>query len=811
MRENKNGILSLPKYIVSIFMDKKLDFRVRLFNLLAIAGTLISAIMAVIVAFIGPISIVVFINAASTILSFSLLYYSYRTGKYQRCYIITIVVIFMMIFPVLFITGGGYHGGMPVFFVFGVLFTVFMLEGKIVAVLTIVEILLYTGLFFFAYYFPERIEYYDSELDIMVDILVSVLAVSLTIGVTMFLHFRLYNQQQKELEAAREEALRLSQAKSNFLANMSHEIRTPINVILGMNEMILREGQTRQILGYGQNIQSAGKTLLHLISNILDVSKIESGKLTVDDQKYHLYELIEELSIIGMELAGRYGLMFQTEVDENIPAVLIGDSIHIKQIAVNFLSNAAKYTRQGNVTLSIQMKKQDNSRDIVLIISVKDTGTGISEENIPKLFEAFTRGEMLHNQYIEGTGLGLAIAKELTDLLGGEVHVDSELGVGSVFTVEIPQKVHDDTTLDDSRYMDATYKKNGHSFIAPKATMLIVDDNSENLQVIRSLLSRTLIQIDTAISGEQCLNAVKEKRYDLIIMDYMMPEMDGERTLACLKELPDFDIPVIALTANAQPDVVSRLINAGFKECLLKPIASEKLEKAICSLLPEEMVSISENLPERSLTEAQRNKASESLLQCGVYFEEAMKLFGGNAVQYKKLVELFLQNYSEARGDIQKLVATEDWHMLRFAAHSLKSKARAVGAEDLSVTAEKIERRCEQKLAAPDEYMQAVLFTLFREWDYAVSGLSDFVDKSDDWICESVQDAETEIVLDDLLSMLRHHRQPDALNMLDRMINAERNADSAKVLREIRKNVDDIEFTEAQNLLEEYMGGAVNE
>ncbi|MEA4925473.1 MAG: histidine kinase dimerization/phospho-acceptor domain-containing protein [Syntrophomonadaceae bacterium] len=288
--------------LTTTFFNSELDFRVRLFNLLAMAGTVISFLMALFSFFIaGPL--MAGLNLFIAVLSFGLLYYSYASGKYQRCYLITIISIFFAGFAFLFFSGGGYRSGLPSFFIFGIVFTVFMLEGRRMIVITVLELLFYIALCGYGYYVPEQVSWFESEKQFLTDVMVGFVSVSIALGITMHLSFSMYNKQQRLLEKTREEAIRANQAKSIFLANMSHEIRTPINIILGMNEMVLRENPSATITGYITRSQDSGKMLLSLINDILDVSKIESGKMELLEEAYFTGDLVQRLIQMGMDQA----------------------------------------------------------------------------------------------------------------------------------------------------------------------------------------------------------------------------------------------------------------------------------------------------------------------------------------------------------------------------------------------------------------------------------------------------------------------------------------------------------------------------
>ncbi|MCH5263070.1 MAG: response regulator [Lachnospiraceae bacterium] len=393
-------------------------------------------------------------------------------------------------------------------------------------------------------------------------------------------------EEQRNAEAANE-------AKSLFLANMSHEIRTPINAILGMNEMILRENRNEQIEEYARNIHSAGNSLLYLVNDVLDISKIESGKLEIMENVYELSSFIHDCYSMVAEKAENKGLELTVSCNPQLPSKLRGDESRLRQVVTNLLSNAAKYTEKGGITLSFDSHYQDGK--MMLVINVKDTGIGITEENLGKLFTQFTRFDMEKNRNIEGTGLGLSLAKRLTDLMQGKIEVQSIYGVGSSFTVTIPQQVVDAEPIGDfqQKYSSLANKvgKYHQSFEAPDAKILVVDDTSVNLKVIVGLLKSTKMKVDTATSGRQCLEMVSQTAYDLIFMDHMMPEMDGIDTFVEMqkqKNSPNKNTPVIMLTANAITGVREQFLQAGFTDYLAKPVNGESLENVILKYLPKE-------------------------------------------------------------------------------------------------------------------------------------------------------------------------------------------------------------------------------
>lgn len=417
----------------------------------------------------------------------------------------------------------------------------------------------------------------------------------------------------EEAEKAKTDAIAAANAKSVFLANMSHEIRTPINAILGMDTMILRECNDNEILEYAGNIQSASQTLLSLINDILDFSKIETGKLELVVGDYALSSLINDVYHMLIGKAKEKGLALNVESDKNLPAKLYGDEVRIRQIIVNILNNAIKYTKKGSVTLTVGMSElklsdtPDHSNDsksdditdknTIITFRIADTGIGIKNENIAHLFDSFSRFDEEKNKYIEGTGLGLAITKQLVDLMNGEIFVTSEYGKGSVFTVSIPQKIVSDLKIGDisEKYNEASNKKKKKAtFTAPDANVLVVDDVKMNINVFKALLKRTEINVYSAMSGSEALDMIKEKKYDIIFLDHMMPDMDGIETYQNMKMLednPNKDTTVVMLTANAIMGAKEEYLGIGFSDYLSKPVQAPKLEAMILKYLPEELVT----------------------------------------------------------------------------------------------------------------------------------------------------------------------------------------------------------------------------
>ncbi len=397
-----------------------------------------------------------------------------------------------------------------------------------------------------------------------------------------------------QVEHDRTKARQANKMKAEFLANMSHEIRTPMNAILGINSIILRDTKEPETRENAENIESAGKSLLALVNDILDFSKIESGKITLLPVEYETASLVRDCRNLVSGRAESKGLALEFIVDDSLPVTLKGDVDRVRQIVTNLLTNAVKYTNEGSVTVRF-VSDRDDAGDFRLNVSVKDTGIGIKPEDIEKIFGSFQRVDQSRNRSIEGTGLGLSIVHHLTRIMGGDIRVESVPEEGSTFFLSLPQEVVDPTPLRDRKSADTGVKKSvpEESFYAPKASLLVVDDVEMNLKVVTGLLRRSSIRVDTAASGQDCLDMICKEHYDIILLDHMMPEMDGVETFERMKTLPgnlNPDVPVIMLTANALAGSRERYLMAGFTDYLAKPFRYESLVKMLEQYLPPELI-----------------------------------------------------------------------------------------------------------------------------------------------------------------------------------------------------------------------------
>ena len=531
-----------------------------------------------------------------------------------------------------------------------------------------------------------------------------------------------------ELQDVAISAIRAEQAKVQFLSNISHELRTPINAVLGMNEMILRECRDDQLRSYAANIQTSGKTLLSLINDVLDMSKIESGKMSIVPVNYEPGDLIADLWNIIYLRAKDKGLTISFWINENIPKVLFGDDVRIKQIVTNILTNAVKYTHKGGIEVRVSCANA-GFKMISLVISVKDTGIGIKKDDMTKLFESFQRLEEEKNRNIEGAGLGMSITMSLLRQMGGNMQVASEYQKGSTFTVTIPQRVIDDSPTGDFETVQLRHQQHEQeqnsshkAFEAPNAHVLVVDDNEMNLTVVKALLKRTKIRVSTADSGRKCLDMVQKEPYHIIFMDHMMPDMDGIETLHEIRKLSNFPnehTPVIALTANALSGAREEYLREGFTDFLTKPIDANLLERMIVLHLPKDLISIVEDTEEAAQEGASE---SDAYLQHGISIKQGLHYSTGNMDVYLDLIEMFLKD-SERERKLQQYLTDGDMKDYSILVHSLKGNARTLGAQKLADIA--FEQEKDSKAGEIDK-VKSQWDTLLESWRVAKEQLAQF-------------------------------------------------------------------------------------
>lgn len=507
-----------------------------------------------------------------------------------------------------------------------------------------------------------------------------------------FIDMTLTKEKERQLMELHQEAMAANNAKSNFLANMSHEIRTPINTILGMDELILREAQNINVIEYAQNIKSEGKTLMSLINDLLDFSKIESGKMELTETEYGMASLLHDVVAMFSLKAEEKGLEFLVEAAEDIPCMLYGDEIRIKQILGNLLSNAIKYTERGSVGLIVDWTLQEE-KTAILSITVKDSGIGIRKEDKGKIFDKFKRLDAKRNSKIEGTGLGMNITAQLLELMDGEIFIESTYGIGSEFRVLIPQKIADRTPMGSYCYTKQSLVRqtSRETFTAPKGKVLVVDDNIMNRVVVKGLLKRTLLQIEEAGSGEECLKKTADTHYDIVLMDHMMPGMDGVETLHRLRKQDGAcrDVTVIVLTANAVVGVKDFYLNEGFDDYLSKPISGRLLEEMLLKYLPDELVIKQEVSGGINVINAKQEGFRPEEIR-NVLAVERIDLAGslermqGRKDSYRQAAREFAASCEERLRMLHEYIRKEDVPAYVALVHAVRNDAKTLGALELA-------------------------------------------------------------------------------------------------------------------------------
>lgn len=602
---------NMHEMIKKILYKDATDMRERLLRLVLVVGFVVS-VAAIIAGFAlnDPIINALPIGALLCVILISMVL-TFKFHMVNLASVLFALFVICGIFPFVFFTSGGINGGSTVWFVLGLLYIFMMFRGVMLPIFLILALITDVGTYIFAYYHQDLIVPLGSQTDVYYDSFFAVMAVGIAVGMIMKFQIQSYERERERTLAQKEEIEKIVKSKDAFFANMSHEIRTPINTIIGLNEMILREDISDEVAEDAIRVKNAGKILLNLINDILDFSQIESDHMTIVPMRYQTKEMLDDVvGMLQVRMAEK-NLTFNIDIDSDLPSSMFGDEMRIKQILINILTNAVKYTQEGSVTLTVQGEALENARER-LTISVSDTGIGIKKEDLESLYDYFKRIDREKNRKIEGSGLGLAITKQLVNMMGGTITVDSIYRKGSVFTVTLEQPVIDAKPIGNVNYLRQLQSKERkhykQSFEAPMAKILVVDDNETNLMVITKLLRATKVQIDTARNGEECLEMAKNKMYHVIMMDSMMPVMDGQAALKAIRRQESRRLrqtPVIVITANASAADRQKYYELGFNGYVAKPIDGSLLEAEILKCLPEELIEYRINVEEYNKAAAQ--------------------------------------------------------------------------------------------------------------------------------------------------------------------------------------------------------------
>lgn len=592
--------------------DTNNDIQERSFVLLSIV-----ALCAMVVATVFGVAegqpILATMSCGAGVVAFSIvLFIGLKTNKLKFSMVLISSMLIFAFLPVTFFTNGGIYSGTPIWFSFTTLYIVMILSGGIRIFFLISEAAIVLVCWYVGYTNPDSITYFSHK-GAYLDSIGSLVVTGAVMVVLISFQNSLY---KKENEIAREktkEVEELNKAQNRFFSSMSHEIRTPINTVLGLNEIILRQPDASdEIRQDATNIQGAGKMLLSLINDILDVSKIEAGKMEIVPVDYNVGSMVSEVVNMVHLKADEKELEFNVDIDPSMPSVLFGDEVRIKQVLLNLLSNAVKYTREGYIGLHMESEEKDED-NVILKITVSDSGKGIQQESLPYIFDTFKRTDEEENRNIEGTGLGLSIVKQLIELMDGKITVNSVYNQGTSFMITLPQRISSRERLGDFKISAIgemqRNKRYEAGFTAPDARILIIDDNEMNLLVEAKLLKDTEMEIDLARSGDEALELTMRYNYDAIFMDHLMPDMDG---IDCYKQIRrqtgglNRDVPMVVITANADPENKALYHLTGFDGSLIKPVTGQQLEDSLRSILPKEKLIIKDN----ELTRSKKQKGS---------------------------------------------------------------------------------------------------------------------------------------------------------------------------------------------------------
>ena len=584
------------KRFFDYLLNEKLDIQERLFGLSTAIGLTGVAAAFVSGLILGESKAGLIYTAASFFCYLVIVYLGYRFRRVGlAAWLISVSIIFIFL-PLTFFTSGGIYGGSPIWFLFGIIYVGMIMKGGSRVFFLLSGVVVTAVCWGVGKQHPEYIVQH-TEATAYSDAMWSLYIVCGVLLSLIIFQTYLYRRENQRAAAQKKEIEELGEAQNRFFSSISHEIRTPINTIIGLNEMILRENASKEINEDAVNIQTAGRMLLHLINDILDMSKIRSGQMQLTTMAYNTGDMITD--IVGMisVKAKEKNLKFSADVTPKLPAELIGDEVRIKQILINILNNAIKYTNEGSVSMSVQCASLTDNR-MNVIFAVTDTGMGIKKESMPFLFNAYQRADEEKNRYIEGTGLGLSIVKQLLDLMDGRITVNSVYTKGSTFIVEIPQMVADSKPVGELDFAGSTvsrsrdYKYN-RSFEAPEAKILVCDDTAANLIVVEKLLRPIHADVTTVKSGAMALEKTLDNHYHVILMDHMMPEMDG---IECMHRIRNQtggqckDSKIVIFTANAGSEHRARYTKEGFDGYLVKPVTGNALEAELRKQLPREIV-----------------------------------------------------------------------------------------------------------------------------------------------------------------------------------------------------------------------------
>ncbi len=612
-----------------------------------------------------------------------------------------------------------------------------------------------------------------------------------------------------EIKEVRRQAEKANIAKSEFLANMSHEIRTPMNAIIGLNDIIMEECKDPSIFTHAKDVQSAAKNLLAIINDILDLSKVEAGKMELVYTDYQLKTVVGE--VVGMMdmAASKRGLVMKYECDETIPCRYNGDEGRIKQILINILNNAIKFTKEGYVKAYVTGKPGEHEDEEIITFRVEDTGCGIRQEDLGKIFEDFRQVDSKRNRSVEGTGLGLAIVKHLVEMMGGTINVESVYGEGTVVTITIPQKIVDRRSIAEVPEVSQAELECVETFTAPGVRVLIVDDNVINRKVARNFLKNYAFELDEAESGPDAIELVRQKRYDIIFMDHMMPMMDGIEAAEIIRSDcgENGTAPaIIALTANAMEGMREQFLSHGFQDFITKPLDRKELGQLLMRWIPEERRQTEGGGEECGLLNPDAFQIE------GIDMNAAMRYYSGDEAGFVELLELYYMDGQRKTELLQELVGS-DISSYRTEVHGLKSASAHIGAMNVSDMARAQENAADQRDTAFIDQQFPLLLEAYRE---LLEKIGQFLvqrrqDEPQEEKLPALSMQELKEQVGEALDELENFRSRECAGIVETILRHELPQDAEESLREIRGQLKLFEDDNAETLLNQLLSSLIEE
>lgn len=602
---------------------------------------------------------------------------------------------------------------------------------------------------------------------------------------------------QAQAEAANE-------AKSAFLANMSHEIRTPMNAIVGLSEIIMEESRGTGVYTNARDVRSAARDLLAIINDILDLSKVESGRMELDQTDYDIKAVVDEVVGLMDLAASRRGLLLLCEYDRTIPCRYNGDRGKIKQILINLLNNAVKFTQEGHVKISVGGRPGQGEEQELLIFQVEDTGCGIREEDRQRIFDNFTQVDARRNRSVEGTGLGLSITRYMVELMGGTIGLESVYNQGTTFTVTIPQRVVDSRTLTEVPDVPARDEEAAELFTTEGYRVLVVDDNRVNLKVAKVFLKGYGFELEEAESGQEAIDLVRQNRYDIIFMDHMMPEMDGIETVEVIRRdcgENGREPVIIALTANAMEGVGERFLSCGFQDFLTKPMDRALLNEALMRWIPEN------RRKKQQRSQALQGMSPETVYIKGIDLDAAMRYHLGSAVDFRELLELYCIEGRRKTGLLRELFERKDYGRYAIEVHGLKSASANIGATKLAQMAQAHEEAANR---GDEEFIGEGFPLLLSSYEKQIESIQAFLDRrqgEEARRLDAIDARELSRGIRDALELLEDFHSRECAGKVEELLGHCLDPEIESGLREVREQLKLYEDDAAEELLRQLAAG----